>query len=166
MRSNKYFLFFILLLIAQILVCIFFNLSQLLMVSVLPVLILFAPLTLGTTAMLLIAFVSGFAVDFFATGQLGLTSMALMPVAMLRPGILKLVFGNEIFVRGEDLSKARQGAVKITLALLMAISVFLILYIWVDAAGTRSFWFNLVKYLLSLIASYIVSLLVTEMICP
>lgn len=166
MRNNKYILFFILLLVAQILVCSYMNFSQLLTVNVLPVLILCAPLSLGTMPLLLIAFASGFALDFFSTGQLGLTCVALLPVAFLRSGILKLVFGNEIFSRGEELSKARQGSVKMMLAVLLALAVFLIIFIWVDAAGTRPFWFNLVKFALSMLVSYLVSLIVTDMICP
>lgn len=166
MKNNKFFLFFSILAIAQILMNNYLNLSQMMSLNVLPVLILCAPLGVSTPILLLISFVTGFIVDFFSTGQLGLTSAALLPVALLRTPVLSLVLGNEIFSRQEDISKARQGALKVSLAVLLALLIFLVAYIWLDSAGTHPFWFNLVKLLISLLASYLVSLLVTNMICP
>ena len=166
MKSSKFFLYFSILAIAQILMNNYLNLSQMMTLTVLPTLILCAPLGITTPILLLIAFGTGFAVDFFSTGQLGLTSAALLPVALLRVPILSLGLGNEIFSRQEDISKARQGALKVSMAVLLALLVYLLVFIWIDSAGTHPFWFNLVKLLLSLLASYLVSLIVTKMICP
>lgn len=166
MRDGRFFLLFFLLLVAQILVSNFLNFSQYLFINILPALILCVPIRIKTHWLLIIAFITAFLADFFAGGMLGLTGVALLPVAFLRNGIIRLVFGDEVFSRQEDLSMARQGTLKASLAILLMLTVFLVIYIWVDAAGTRTFWFLTLKFFLSLIASYLVSLLVTETLNP
>ena len=112
---------------------------------------------------MIIAFVLGVAVDFLVSGQLGLTSFALVPVALLRRPVISLVFGSELFARGEDLSVRRQGWQKFLLSLLMLTAVFLLLYLWVEDAGMHPFWFLAVKFAASLVASTAVSLLVANL---
>lgn len=166
MKSGRFILYFILLTIAQILVCNFLNFSQYLMISVLPVLIMCLPVQTSSIWAVIIAFITGFAVDFLSTGMLGLSCSALLPVAILRRPIISMVFGREIYAKQEEISLKRHGLIKMTLALLLAISIFLILYIWIDAAGTRPFWFNTLKYFLSLLASFLLSLLLSSMLRP
>ena len=107
MRSTT--LKFILLAVAQVVLWNYFNFSQYLLIAFLPALILCLPVGCGTIRAMIIAFVLGLAVDFLVSGQFGLTSFALVPVALLRRPVISLVFGSELFARGEDLSVRRQG---------------------------------------------------------
>lgn len=157
MRDSRYFLLFLILVVAQILLNDFLNLSQYLVLSILPMLILCLPIRFGTISTMIIAFLTGFAVDFFSSGMIGMTSLALVPLALMRRGIIVLVFGEEVYSRGENISMRRQGVLKMGLGILIASAVFFTILIAVDLAGTHSFWFFLLKLALSCLVSTIVS---------
>lgn len=164
MKDPRFTFKFLLLALAQILLWNYFDFSQYLMIVFLPTLILCMPIKRGGIFAMIIAFATGFAVDFFSSGMLGLTSAALVPVALVRRGIITLVCGEEVFARGENISIRRQGFPKMTLAILMVTALFLFIYIWADGAGTRPFWFNAVKFGASLITGTFISLLVCNIL--
>lgn len=157
---------YILLLIAQILLWNFFNFSQYVMIVFLPVMVLMMPVNRSVNITMILAFLSGLAVDFFADGQLGLTAASLLPVAFLRRPIIMFVFGNELFSRGENLSTRRQGWEKLILATALATAVFLLAYIIIDSAGTRAFWVDVVKFFASLAVSTFISFFVGDILSP
>ena len=164
MRNPKFAIRFLLLAVAQVLLWNYCNFTQYLTPVFLPVLILCLPVRRGTVFAMLLAFATGFAVDFLASGMLGLTSLALVPVALTRHGVIRLVCGEEVFARGENISIKRQGLPKMTLAILMETALFLVIYIWADGAGTRPLWFNLVKLASSLLTGVLLSLLAANIL--
>ena len=111
-----------------------------------------------------IAFVTGFAVDFFAEGLLGLNILALVPVAFVRRQLLTLVFGGELYARGEDPSVHKNGTGRMLMAILMAEAIFLAVYILADSAGTRPFWFDALRFACSLAVGTLVSLLAADLL--
>lgn len=161
MKQSGFAIRFAIMLIVQICICNFFRLSQFVTLTILPVIILLIPVRRGTTLSLVIAFLSGLLVDLLADGMPGLNVLALVPVAFARKGILRLVFGEEIFARKEDVSIQKQGSWKMSIAIIMAQALFLAIYIWADGAGTRPEWFNLARFGASLAAGYVLSLLVS-----
>lgn len=164
MRDSGYAFKLLLLTLAQILLWNYFNFTQYVMLVFLPVLILCLPVRRGTIYAMILAFATGFAVDFFSSGMLGLTSLALVPVGLSRKAIIRLVCGEEVFSRGENISIKRQGFPKMALCILMSTALFLIIYIWADGAGTRPLWFNLVKFAASLLLGTIFSLFIANLI--
>ena len=154
---------YLLLLLAQIVLWNYFNFTQYLFVAFLPAMILCLPVSRGPVYAMVVAFLTGLAADFLVTGQLGLTSFALVPVALLRRPVITLVFGSELFARGEDLSFHRQGWQKFLLALLLLTAVFLLLYLWVDDAGMRPLWFGAAKFAASLAGSTFVSVFIANL---
>ena len=126
---------FILLFLAQVAVWNYFNFTPYLFVVFLPALILCLPLGYGTVRTMLIAFVAGLAADFLVSGQLGMTSFALVPVALMRQSVVRLAFGSELFARGEELSFHRQGWQKFLLCTAILTAIYLLVHIWVDSAG-------------------------------
>ena len=156
----KYFLLFI----AQAVLWNYFNFSQYIVIAILPAMILCLPISRSTVEAMLIAFVTGVAMDFLVTGQLGLTAFALVPAGLLRRQVISLVFGSELFARGEELSLHRQGWLKFALAVLLLTAVFLLPYIWLDDAGTRPFWFGAAKFGISLVLSSFVSVFVCDIL--
>ncbi|MCR5560465.1 MAG: hypothetical protein K6F58_01435 [Bacteroidales bacterium] len=152
-------LVYILLVAVQILLGIFLNLGPLVAVCILPLLVLCLPVRFNGPVVMLLAFAMALAVDALTHGILGLSVVALLPVAALRRLIISIVFGEEIYSRGEDLSVAKQGFLKMALAILIATALFFAVYIWVDAAGTRSFGTNALAWLLSTLASSAAQLL-------
>ncbi len=148
---------YILLFLAQAALWNYFNFSQYVLIVFLPVMILCLPLEKGPVYTMLVAFVTGLAADFFVTGQLGLTSLALVPVGLFRRDVVRLVFGSELFARGEELSFRRQGWQKFVPCVLIVTAVFLFIYILVDSAGMYSFGFRALKFGISLLVSSAVS---------
>jgi len=166
MKQFGYFFTYALLLIIQMVICNYFHLSPYLMLSILPVMVLCIPIRVSTTAALFIAFGTGFLVDLLSEGLLGINTLALVPVAFARKGIIQLVFGEEVFARNEDFSIKKSGLGKVSIALIIAQALFLLVYILADGAGTRPFSFNLLRFVLSLAAGYGVSILLVDTLTP
>lgn len=166
MRSRAFVIKFIVLLIVQILLWNFCNFSTCVTLVFLPVMIMCLPVTQDNLVTMLIAFAMGFFVDFLGDGMLGLTCFALVPVAFCRKFIIRLVFGSDILSREEDPSIRKNGLAAIILTLGLATALFLILYIWADGAGTRPLGFNLLRFLLSMIASIVISTFVAIILDP
>lgn len=156
---------YILLLTAQIILWDFFNLTQFLTIVFLPAMILCLPVRRSQNSDMLIAFVTGFIADFLCGGQLGLTSLALVPVAFARRYIIMLVFGSELYSRGEDISFHHHGWGKILISIIMLTALFLLILIAADSAGTRPLWIDLVKFAASLLVSSPVSLYIAGILC-
>jgi len=151
---------YILLFLVQAALWNYFNFSQYLTIVFLPAMLLCLPLDRGPVRLMLTAFATGLALDFIVTGQLGMTSLALVPVALLRRQLVAAVFGPELLARGEELSLQRQGWQKIVPAILLVTALFLLLFIWVDNAGILPFWPCALRFVLSLLVSSAVSCLV------
>ena len=166
MRKSGFWAAYLLLLVAQLLLSNFTNFTPYMMLSILPVKVLCIPIKVGTTGAMLIAFATGMVVDLLSEGLLGLNAFALVPVAFLRNPIISLVFGNELFARGEDFSPRRNGMWKAVLATVLAQAAFTLLYVWADSAGTRPFWFNSARFFISLAASSLLSLLCLPSLAP
>lgn len=166
MTKEKRKIAFLLLLVVQVLFCNYLHLSQYIMVSILPVMILMSDIRRSTVALLFEAFICGFVVDFFADGVIGLNVLALVPVAFVRNSVVRLIFGDELFARSEDISVARQGLLKLLLALVLLQALFLLVYIWADSAGTRPLWFCAAKFALSLICGSLVCILAARVLSP
>lgn len=158
MKNGRFIWLYIALVAGEILIGNYLNLSQFVLLTFLPVMIMCLPQAVGTPWALGIAFLTGVVVDFFSGSVIGQTSVALLPVALLRFPLLRLVFGGEMFDRREDLSVRRHGLPGLLLVMLAANALFLVIYITVDSAGTRPFWFNLVRFLISLVVALLVSL--------
>ena len=166
MRKSGFWAAYMLLLLAQLLLSNFFNLTPYLMLSILPVMVLCIPIRMGTTGAMLIAFATGVVVDLLSEGLIGLNAAALVPVAFLRNSIIKLVFGTELFARGEDFSPRRNGLGKTVLATVLAQALFTLIYIWVDDASTSPFWFDAARFGISLVAGTVLALACLPSLAP
>ena len=80
MRRSNFFLVYLLLVVAQILICNYFHLTPYVTLSLLPVMVLCLPVRVSTLGALFIAFATGMSVDFLAEGLPGLNTLALLPV--------------------------------------------------------------------------------------
>ena len=166
MKRGDFWLAYVLLLVAQLLLSNFFHVTPYIFLTILPVMVLCIPIRVGTVGAMLIAALTGLAVDYLSEGVLGLNALALIPVAFARNGIIGLVFGRELFARKEDFSIERCGFGKVATALFLSTLLFLVIYIWADGAGTRPLWFNGLRLGASLGASFVVSLLTLGVLAP
>ena len=166
MKKPIFWLIYVLMMIAQMLLTHFLRVSPYLTLCILPVMVLCIPIRVNTAGAMLIAFVTGLIVDLVGEGVLGLNTLALVPVGFFRNQIIQLVFGTEVFARGEDFSARRNGVGKVALAALIAEAVFFLLFIWVDGAGTRPFGFNLLRWVCSLGGSMLLAMLTLDLLAP
>ncbi len=166
MRKSDFWIVYLLMLLAQLLLSNYFQLTPYVMLTILPVMILSIPIRVGTVGVLLIAFVSALTVDLLSEGILGLNAFALMPVALLRNPVIRLIFGDELFARKEDFSVQRSGFGKVALAIFLVQLLFISLYVWADGASTRPLWFDLTRIGASTFASFLLSLLAAGILAP
>lgn len=166
MKKPVFWLIYVLLVIVQLLLTHFLRVSPYFTLCLLPMLVLCIPIRVNTVGAMLIAFVTGLIVDLISEGVLGLNTLALVPVGLLRDSIIRLIFGTEVFARKEDFSARRNGLGKVALAALIAEALFFILFIWVDAAGTRPFGFNLLRLVCSLSGSMVLAMLASDLLAP
>lgn len=159
MKRNEFWKAYILLLIAQLIISNYFHFTPFVMLSILPVMILSVPIRVNRFSLLFLAFGSGLLVDWLSEGLLGLNALALVPVAYARDSVLRMVFGNELIARKEDFTVTSNGLASVTMAIVMVQTLFLIIYIWVDSAGSRALLFNFGRFMASLVAGVLVSLL-------
>lgn len=166
MREGRYFIFFIIAVVLQILANNYLHLPSFITICILPTLITLIPNKVSTPYVLIIAFITAFATDFLASGVLGLTIAALLPVALLRNAFLTVTLGKEAFSRQEDLSVEKHGLWRVSIILILSFLVYFSIFIWIDAAGTQSFLFNGLRLLCSLVSSYLISLLIIKVVAP
>ena len=157
---------YVLLLLAQLLLSNYFHVTPYIFLTILPVMVLCIPIRVGTVGAMLIACLSGLAIDFLSEGVIGLNALSLIPVAYARHGLIGLIFGPELFARKEDFSIGRCGFGKVAVAVFLSLFIFLVIYIWADGAGTRPLWFNGLRLAASLGASFLVSLLTLGVLAP
>lgn len=162
--SVNSFAVYFLLVLAQVIITNYFHLSQFIVLSILPAMVLCLPLSLSTIATMLIAFATGISVDLLAEGVLGMNTLCLLPVALLRKRFIALTLGEDVITRAGEFSFRRSGAGKMTVTILMAVSTFLLIFIITDGAGTRSFWFNFARLLASVICSLLLSIPVANVL--
>lgn len=153
MTKRSFFLTNILYFAILVLIANYFNFSQYVMVCALPSLIMCLPTSFKTPRILFIAFTLGFLFDSFTHGAIGITIAALLPVALVRNTFIKLIFGEELFARKEELSFKNHGSSRLLISLLFFTALYLLTYIIIDSAGTRPFSFNLMKFICSFLCS-------------
>lgn len=154
----------LILLIAQILVWNYLNLSQFVLLTFLPVMVLCFPTGMGTVKLMFISAAASLALDFLTHGIPGLTCAAILPVAFCRRFVISIIFGEEVIEREECLSFRRQGFFKMFLAIIVCTALFLVVYLWLDGAGMRSLEFNGIRFAGSLAASSLVSALIASLL--
>lgn len=164
MRNTYFMVESALLLLVQVLIWNFLNLTPFVVLCFLPTIVLCLPIDTRPVISMLIALLISYLADFFTHGILGLTAVALLPVAYSRRFIIRLVFGSELFARGEDICFSKQGPMKMTLAITFCTVLFFLIYVWVDSAGMRTFGFNALRFFFSSVASILLSVGVSALL--
>lgn len=155
---------YILMVIAQMILSNYFHFTPLAMLTILPAIVLLLPTKVDTFWAMVIAFATGLAVDLFAEGTLGINALSLVPVAFLRKTLIGTIFGVEPFEQKENLSIKKYGFTRISFAIILVTALFLAIYILADSAGTRPLWFLGTKFGISLLASYLVSIILVNLL--
>ena len=166
MRRSIFWLNYALLVVVQLLLSNFLRVSPYMVLTILPFMVPCISIRVGSVRAMFIAAGARLTVDFLTERAIGLNTISLIPVAFCRNGIIRLVFGTELFARREDFSPQRNGFSKTLLALLIAQSLFLVIYIWIDSAGMRTLSFNALRFGVSLVTGMLVSLFTLGILAP
>ena len=126
--KNRFVLTYVLLVIAQMLLCNYFHFTPYIMLTILPIMVFCIPTRVSVFWTLIIAFVTGLAVDYFAEGIIGLNAAALLPVAILRRTLIEAIFGPEPFEQEENITVKKYGLAKVSLAIFIITAIFLLIY--------------------------------------
>jgi hypothetical protein len=164
--SQNFGILYTLLVIGQIALCNYSQLGPYIMLSMLPAMVLCIPPGVSTITGILIAFLSGLSVDWLAEGIIGLNAAAIVPVALMRKGIIKVFLGEDLITRGDRFSYRKNGFAKISAAHTVCLIIFLAIYILLDGAGTRPAWFCFTKGGISLACNFILAIIVTNILTP
>lgn len=154
-----------LLVVGQILLTNFSDFGPYVMLSMLPAMVLCIPTGTSTITTMMIAFISGLSVDWLSEGLLGLNTAALVPVALVRKQVIRMFLGEDIITRGDRFSYRKNGIAKISAAHTVCIILFFSIYILLDGAGTLPVWFCLTKGGISAACSFILAIIVTNILC-
>lgn len=157
---------YIILVICQVVLSNYANLGPYIMLSILPAMIMCIPLSVGTFGCMLITFATGLSVDWLSEGLIGINAASLLPVAFARKTFIRIFLGEDMISRQDSFSIRKNGAGKISTVMIAASVIFLVIYVILDGAGTRPFWFCATKVAVSLIANTALALLITDILCP
>lgn len=167
MKTNQNFsLMYSLLVICQVIMYNYTQLGPYIILTMLPAMVLCIPTGINTPVCMLIAFASGFAADWLSEGLLGLNTAALVPVALMRKGVIRIFLGEDIINRNDSFSIRRNGLGKVSLAMLTVSAAFLAVYIFLDGAGTRPLWFCATRFGISMVCNWILGILVINILTP
>ena len=164
MRTQNFGLLYCLMILGQMILCNFADFGPYIMLTMLPAMVICIPLTVSTPLCMLIAFATGLSVDWLSEGLIGINAAALVPVALMRKPLIRFFLGEDLITRSDSFSFKKNGLNKISLVLAVSLILFLGVYVFLDGAGTKSAWFNILRVLLSLLCNYVLALIVTNIL--
>ncbi|MBQ8499351.1 MAG: hypothetical protein IJ495_01505 [Bacteroidales bacterium] len=164
MKIRNFRTLYILLLVCQIILCNYSCLGPYVMLSILPAMVACIPLSTGTPLCMFIAFASGLAIDWLSEGLIGLNAAAILPAALLRKPVISMFIGEDLIVRKENFSIRKNGFSKVFFTILAATAIFTGIYVFLDGAGARPFWFSLTRFAASLACNLTLGLVIVNVL--
>lgn len=164
MKTQNFGLLYFLMVLGQMVLCNFADFGPYVMLTMLPAMMICVPLTVSTSLCMILAFITGISVDWLAEGVIGLNAAALVPVAAMRKPLIRFFLGEDLITRSDSFSFRKNGIGKISFILLVSLLLFMVVYIYLDGAGTRPIWFNLTRLGISLPCNYALALIVTNIL--
>ena len=113
-----------------------------------------------------IAFISGLSVDWLSEGLIGINAAALVPVGLARKTLIRVILGEDMINRMDSFSIRKNGLGKILTLMIAAGIIFFSIYVILDGAGTRPFWFCASRFGASLAAGSALSILIADILSP
>jgi rod shape-determining protein MreD len=151
-------LFFILVFLLQLAISNYLNLGPWITISLIPFLIVQIPLQRSPHVVMLAAFGLGLLLDWLSAGVLGLNAFAAVMAAAPRRILYRLLINDEQdstwipLIRTVGIGKYHKYLFSLT-------AIYLAAFILLDCMSVRPFWFILVKFVASTLASSLLGLL-------
>ena len=125
MKTQNFGLIYFLMVLGQMVLCNFADISPLVLLTMLPAMIICVPLTVSTPLCMILAFATGLSVAWLSEGLVGINAAALVPVAMMRKPLIRFSLGEDIITRSDGFSIKKNGIGKISFIILVANHIFL-----------------------------------------
>ncbi len=151
---------FILLILIQFLLNDYINVGQYLMLTVIPLMILSLPQKWSATAVMTAGFALALLADMMSDGVLGLNAAAATLLGLSRNFLFDATIGNENSDLPVPASPQSVGTGKYSVYLLLAVALYLLVYILLDGIGARPFGFFLMRLVCSVAADFCLSLFI------
>ena len=164
MTPTRRILCFAFLALAQTMLGIYCGFTPYLALPLLPLAIMTLPYGFSPAMSCAAAFAAGFVVDFFTTGALGLSSAALLPVALLRRPIAEMAAGELVSFSPSTNPLARLGLRKSAVALTLSTALYVVIYTVLEAAGQRTIGFHIWRIFLSTAAGTALQMLICRIL--
>lgn len=149
---------FISLILVQVLVLNNMNLSGFLNPYIYILTIVLLPANINKSLLLIIAFITGLTVDYFAN-TLGLHASACVAIAFMRPGIIKLFFRNYEFGSGEEPGPSSIGYRGFLRYIISLVFVHQLILFYMEVLSLNHFFFTFGKVILSTIISVVIMII-------
>jgi len=143
---------FVILILVQVLVFNNMNLGGYLHPYIYVLFILLLPVNINRSLLLILAFITGITIDYFA-GTLGINAAASVLLAYLRPGTIRLFFGNQEFSSGESVGLASVGIFGFFKYSIVLIFMHQLLLFYLEVLSFNHFFFTLNKVISSTLLS-------------
>jgi len=120
--------------------------------------ILLLPININRSVLLTLAFFTGLSIDYFA-GTMGINASASVLLAYLRPGTIRLFFGNQDFSSKEEpglLSFGVTGFIKYTIVLVF---MHQLLLFFMEVLSFNHFFYTIQEVILSTLLSTLIILI-------
>lgn len=164
---NRHFsISFVIMLLIQLVLVKYCQIGHFVFISILPAMILCQPTSRPTPLVMLLAFLTGMAVDLIADGVVGLNAAALVPLALIQKPLIRVLIDADVVDRHYSFSYFHHGYLSIGAALLVMTIVYMLLYTVLDNAGVRSFGFIFMRFLVSTIVSLVFCMAATAVLSP
>ena len=162
MRNNlNRILFYILIVVLQIIVNDYVNFGLYIYICFLPLLILYIPLNKSTPTTMIFAFALGLLIDVLSDGILGLNASASVVLAAIKKPLFSITINKDNYESINIPTIKEVGISKYLKYTSASIFVFLLVYIFFDCISVRPFSFVVAKLVLSVIANVIAVLIIS-----
>lgn len=153
MTSGKFLILTFIVLLIQLFVAEFINLSTLLYIVITPLPILMLPYNFNNSLIMVIAFAIGLLTDLSYDGVMGLNAAALVAVAFFRKPVVKLVVSKTTRENLTEINSHTLGRSSLTVILLLLYSLFFLFYIALDNVLYFSFVYTLARFIINVIVN-------------
>jgi len=143
---------FVILILVQVLVFNNMNLGGYLHPYIYVLFLLLLPVNINRSLLLILAFITGITIDYFA-GTMGLNAAASVFLAYLRPGTIRLFFGNQEFTSDESVGLASVGIFGFFKYSIVLVFMHQLLLFYLEVLSFNHFFFTLTKVLFSTLFS-------------
>jgi len=153
-----YILFYVILLLIQVVLSDFVNIGPYIYLCCLPLLVLYLPLDQHPVVSMLLAFLLGLTVDILCDGIPGLNAAAAVALAAVRRPLYSAFFTRDSLDRALIPTIQEVGILRHANLIFSSLAVYFIVYICLDAVGMESLTTTLLRLALSCIANLVLIL--------